>query len=443
MQEFNCSKCNTTTKIESSFDFLSFGCPKCFSYFEIINGKPVFKKEFSHSTNYYSQINIGSKAVIENETYEVITYFRKYIGDTTYSNEYTLKSLNDKYLYVSETLGNYLLLEQVDDVTLNFKSRLTLKYRDIYFKKYDKYVVNITQISGFSDLYFSEFQLNNVEYIAPPLFISTEYFGDYSASFFGRHLSRKEVKKIFNIDFLPRKEGVGVVQEFPFHIMDTIKIFLFTAIMILGVFIFYDTEGEKEVLNTSLNFDMYKTKEYISPSFSFKGNSRSLKIKLDSDINNSWAYSAISLVNEKTNEELFVEKDLEYYYGYEQGEHWTEGSKSDDFYICGLEPGNYHLVIQPQNENSTITTPVENVSTSFTYVDVDGNTKVVQNTLPTVSSNAPSSINVIASLESASNWNFGMSLLFLGLALVVLFVAKHLFERNRWAYSDYNPYSNY
>ena len=55
----------------------------------------------------------------------------------------------------------------------------------------------------------------------------------------------------------------------------------------------------------------------------------------------------MALVNENNGEEVYASKDIEYYHGYTDGENWTEGSNSEDFNLCGVAAGKYHLTITP------------------------------------------------------------------------------------------------
>ena len=79
MTQFTCTKCNTTTSIENEIAIESFGCPKCKSLYLINRGNIQFSKELTYK-NITPTIPIGTKGIIENETYEVVGMLIKHLG---------------------------------------------------------------------------------------------------------------------------------------------------------------------------------------------------------------------------------------------------------------------------------------------------------------------------------------------------------------------------
>ena len=99
------------------------------------------------------------------------------------------------------------------------------------------------------------------------------------------------------------------------------------------------------VFEEQINFSDAKDKELVSKSFQLKGGSAPLKVKIKSQVDNSWANTEISLVNESTNEITSTSQDIEYYHGVSDGESWSEGSTSKEINFCGVAPGKYHFLI--------------------------------------------------------------------------------------------------
>ncbi|MFD1873346.1 hypothetical protein [Hymenobacter bucti] len=71
------------------------------------------------------------------------------------------------------------------------------------------------------------------------------------------------------------------------------------------------------------------------------------------DLTNHWLEITASLVNEQTGRGYEVTRSLEYYAGVEDGESWSEGSRSVSAVISGLPPGRYHLNLYPSAEAGT------------------------------------------------------------------------------------------
>jgi hypothetical protein len=76
-------------------------------------------------------------------------------------------------------------------------------------------------------------------------------------------------------------------------------------------------------------------------------------------LTNHWLEVTASLVNEQTGRGYEVTRSLEYYEGVEDGESWSEGSRSADAVISGLPPGRYHLNLYPSAEAGTGDTRLE------------------------------------------------------------------------------------
>lgn len=458
MTSYTCKQCDTTTSISSSVTMESFGCPSCKALYVKDDAEFRFKSKFSYSL-LDSTIPVGKKCQIGNETYEVTGMLVKHLGGLVYAREYTLQSNLGNYKYLSECEGHWILLKEIDDIDFNSRSRLEITYNDRTFKKYSYYNNDIVLAQGFFDVNLKEKSAFVVEYISPPFILCSENLNELHF-YLGEHISKKEVKRLFNLEAIPSKSGVGVVQPFPFHVLDTIKIFLITAIVILTCYIFQGYQENKKVVGDTISINEYVNKEYVSPSFEVVDIAVPIKITLHSEVSNSWAYAGVSVVNEVTNEEEFAEQDIEFYSGYEDGYHWTEGSQSANFHICGLKPGKYHLVVSPSaeniipNVNTTDTSalkiwPPENVVVGKTTYDaqqriVDSIAKIKAEIESAAESSTVSSdqknLTIYAELESPSSWNFGISLIVLIFFTVAILVYRHFFESWRWSDSSYSPY---
>jgi hypothetical protein len=156
----------------------------------------------------------------------------------------------------------------------------------------------------------------------------------------------------------------------------------------------------QEVLNTSIPFESYSTRDFVSPTFELNGSSAPLQISVASNVNNSWANVQIALINEKTNEEVYASKDIEYYHGYTDGESWTEGSTNENFNICGVAAGTYHLTVTP------LKAP-EDYSNSVIYIR--------------------------ATWNEPSLRNFFMTSLFMIIFIVIVYYISKYFEEKRWS----------
>jgi len=163
------------------------------------------------------------------------------------------------------------------------------------------------------------------------------------------------------------------------------------------------------VLDTDIPYDNYINKDFTSPSFELKGSSAPLTITAHSDVDNSWANIQVALVNEKTNEEIYANKDIEYYHGYEDGENWSEGNNTEEFNLCGIAAGKYHLVFTPM--------------------------KAPEDTLN-------QNLHIKATWGEPSLRNVWLTCVFMGVLLIALYYGERYFETKRWEDSSFSPYND-
>ena len=408
--DFACPKCQVTTKISQEIDFISFGCPECQTVFTKNKDDKFEYLKKQQYTFHDSILPVGAKASFKNLRYEIIGIIVKKTGGIYYWREYTLKSVSsDDYLYLSESNGHWILLEEDNSLTgMNQQESVFTDSNDITYDKYGTTSAEIVGAYGFFDIKIPQQNTKVLEYINPPYIISRENINGVYTYYKGVHIASSAIKEAFGVSDLPFKSGVGIVQPYFFNLYQTAIIFCATLLIILISHKVMNLErSDKEVLNEVLSFSEFKNKEYLSPSFNLQGTSAPLRIDLSTPISNSWAYAGVSVVNEDTNEEIFAEKDIEYYSGVEDGESWSEGSPSENFYICGLGPGRYHLSISLSKEELSYNT---------------------------------NAISVKARWESASNWNFGFIVITMLVIFGIIALGKRLFEKSRWSDSDYSPY---
>lgn len=403
----DCPKCKATTSIDNRIDVISFGCKSCKSLFIKDRFDELqFVKQFQY-VPIDTLLSLGAKATFDDEEYEIIGYVIKKTDGIYYWREYTLKSKSDKYIYLSESNGHWIILTQIES-DINFDGQDLLDYDSVIYNKYGTTTASIVGAYGFFDIKIPSQNIKMLEFINPPFILSRENINGVYCIYQGEHISKADIKKAFNIVDLPTQSGVGIVQPFYFNVYQTAIIFCVTILLVLFTHKTMNLErSDKEVLDIGLKFSDFVNKEYLSPSFNLYGTSAPLRIDLSSLVSNSWAYAGVSVINEDTNEEIFAEKEIEYYSGYEDGYAWNEGSTAEKFYICGLGPGKYHISI--------------NLSKN----DLDFSNEMMY---------------VRAKWENASNWNFGFVIWTLIAVFVLILVGRYLFEKSRWSDSEYSPY---
>lgn len=402
-----CAKCNNVSKVEVNFLYSTFGCPNCKAIFNKKENQLVYKEKKIHKLT-TEVLPLGAKANINNDIYEVVGLIVKRSNSGFYWQEYTLMSNTGKVVYLSESLGHWILLSEIKDLVLSDIKRTEIKYKEITYNIYDSANVKIVLIHGFFENEIPKL-VEVSDYINPPNIISIEKDKEIRTTIYhGEYFSSKTIKEIFKPNKIPSKSGYGLVQPFYFNIFNVLMTFLFFVFLIILTHLIsnYDRTSQN-VLDTTLYFDELKDKDFISPSFTLVGSSAPLKIEIGSKVDNSWANIQMVLVNENTNEELFAEKEIEYYHGVEGGESWSEGATQSTFYVCGVKQGKYHFVLTPSKQS-------EDQSNSH--------------------------IRFLVQWNEPTYWNASICILFLVVIFVVIYSLNSNFENKRWEDSKYFNY---
>lgn len=406
--ELSCNKCNTTTTIDCSFEIKTFVCPNCQSKFhKKDDGKYVCEKKLTFDWKEYD-FKVGQKGAIKDVTYTITGIIVKKAHGSYLWKEYVLQDSSGNFAYLSEASGHWIFLTEIEnkfDVTIRPS---TIDHEDITLNIFEYTDTQIVSAQGFFDFKLPQSNIYITEFINPPYIISFEKVENLETAFFGEHISKTDIQKAFQFPHMPPKHGTGAVQPFYFDVKNMAIVFCCISIFIfLSNWYIYKDRAQKNVLYKEFALNEYLGKDFVSPTFSLTGGSAPLTISLSSAVDNSWTNVQIALVNEITNEVFFASKDIEYYHGYTDGESWTEGSNAEEFNICGVSEGKYHLTITPQKAP-------EDLANNSLQVNVVWN--------------SPSMINV---------W---IPIIIMLVIIIIAFIAERKFEENRWIDSNYSPY---
>lgn len=402
--EVSCINCNHTAQLDLNFEVNIYACTNCVYVYQELNGLRV--KDQFRPYAYGEKLEVGQEGVFNDKKYTITGILIKENQGFEWT-EYILQGKED-YLYLSEADGHWIILEEItlDEKVGNHPS--TVEYNDITFDCYDYCYPKLVAAQGFFD--FDIFEKSElIEYINPPLVLSFERLGKEQTVFLGKHISKRAIKKAFQISILPTKSGVGLVQPFLFNLRDLAIILCSVAALILISNWYLNKDRIKtDVLDIKIPVDHFGSKDFISPSFELKGSAAPLSIAIYSPVDNSWASVQVALINENNGEEVYASKDIEYYHGYTDGESWTEGSNSENFNLCGVPAGKYHLTITPSKDQG-------NYNSSYVQVKATWS-------------------------ETSSRNVWLISLIMIGFLIVVYYFEKN-FETRRWSDSSYSPYN--
>ena len=71
-------------------------------------------------------------------------------------------------------------------------------------------------------------------------------------------------------------------------------------------------------------------------------------MQIQSNVNNSWAYYNLSLINDQTGKAIDFGREVSFYHGVDSDGSWVEGNQDDRSFLPAIPAGNYFLRVQPE-----------------------------------------------------------------------------------------------
>ncbi|MCP5496023.1 MAG: DUF4178 domain-containing protein [Leptospiraceae bacterium] len=372
-ETIRCPSCASPLTLQGDSDKIAtVVCDSCSSVVELDAGVALLTGKVKKELSKVFTFPIGAAGKLNNVDWMIVGRQRqdwKEDGEKGFDLEYLLYNPDKGYLWLSESNGHYYIGEPTD--TAPEKSlmdihipKTTCSIGGMKFRYFESGTLSLTYVDGalpwvakIGD------KVKYAEAIHPPYLyteenvIKTKDGKNFVAEveFFKSYYIEPEViAKAFKMK-LPPTYGVSPAQPYK----PAWKQGLLTKLgLIVGGFLwvsscFMGMSGE-EVINQPFAVKDLNKKEVFTKSFTTDKEDETLQITINATLKNSWTEVAVALFKESA-DEVIADDDLgiEYYEGYEDGEHWSEGSKSQDIYWKIKEPGKYKLLLTiPQAETS-------------------------------------------------------------------------------------------
>ncbi|MBE2290475.1 MAG: DUF4178 domain-containing protein [Chitinophagaceae bacterium] len=388
-----CPSCGCDVLCNDTANSTYFCCVMCDTYFKKEGDKVAEKIDvFPRNLIYQPLLPLGSKCTFDGREFFVAGFVvKKDNASGVVWREYLLRCEGQTwYTTLAEFNGHWSIIDQVERD--NYKC-----YRNRYdgtfsvwqsepfkkFKQYTSYRYRIEALRGEFDWDIGDEQEHMFveEYINPPEMITMESYRDTDVTWYkGRYLERTELAAGFNInvDDVPRSSGLGAIQVHPLDnqwpAIRTLSLLMVGLIFLTQIMLGL-ARPSKVVLNEAYtttadtgawggNYAPIRT-----GSFQIK-QSGPVNINVRADVSNEWMEIPVSMVNERTGKEYEFTKVAESYFGYEDGESWSEGSSEIEAVFSAVPAGTYHINMYPYSESKK----EHNIS-----INVESNTTLYSN----------------------------------------------------------------
>lgn len=405
-----CSKCSSVIKTYLHTAAYSVICTNCGTIYRAYAEKLIDTGKSTSASIENVEILIGSTGKLFGTTYQVIAIAQRKENNTSYSwLEYTLYNPLKGLAFLSVYDGHWVFLTETD--TLPEVLTRSVNYENVSYALYSSYTSVLQAAQGEFMYAIEPKEKTKVkEFIIPSEMVSEESSDDTCMYLKGTYVPSGEIKSAFKLNTIAKPVGVGVIQPFlsKFNERTLVNVcFLFVLFWLaLQVFFYYDAD-ELLVFNDGYTIDdVNNKKEIYTKAFDIPEGVKNLELKINTNIDNSWMYAGMTLVNESTGDLYDLDLEAEYYRGYSEGEHWTEGKSWMSKVISRIPGGKYYLIIYPEK-------PISYGNVTFT-VSLKRDVYVISNGL--------------------------ILLALLAVFPAFYFYRRNSFERKRWSNSDYSPY---
>ncbi|MBX3102142.1 MAG: DUF4178 domain-containing protein [Bacteroidetes bacterium] len=424
---FSCPHCGGSLELRAPGHTVTLACQYCNSLIDV--NTPEYKVIEAQKNAQKPTLPLGSRVQFDGHEWEIIGMQIKKDVKWKYSWE-ELLLYNPRYgfRWLSQYEGHFLLNEPLTSHFELHPTNQTQSWQKKYYKLYHKGHYETTYVLG--EFYWRARVGDKgsfADYICPPYNLNVESNKEETAWTHGRYISRAELRaacKTIPHLKLPSVKGVAPSQPNPHK--RTVRAMTLTCLLAVVALIVLQAISairakEEVAFRSELNFTQRSTgfsiqgsastdsfPTYISAPFGVTGETDNIEINTEMPgLSNNWAEVYYTLVNEQTGASFEVAENMEYYSGVDSEGSWSEGSQRASSLINNVPQGTYHLeifVIMPQN--------------------------------------GPKGLQVSVVRGVSPYGNFFLAVLVLCLLPVVYRIRSLLFERRRWAESDYNPYAS-
>jgi hypothetical protein len=409
-----CQNCAAPLVIKAAGQSQSVVCGHCGSIADATDPNVAILQKVGKRPTIEPMIPLGSSGEWHGACYEVIGFQRREITveGTDYGwHEYVLFNPQHGFRYLSEYDGHWNDIAVLDETPggegLGLNTRRELRGRS--FRHFQSALARTVFVLGeFPWIVKVGEQVQVHDYISPPYLLSAEGTPTDSTWSLGTYVKGEALWQAFSVESQP-PAAVGVFANQPSpvtHGWTYWRMFAgLAALLILAAFARFVMSGSTPPFNGSFRFDPASPNPaFVTEPFELSGRTSNVDISLDSNLSNNWMLVNLALINEETGVALDFGQALEYYFGVEAGESWSEGSRYGRVVLPSVPAGRYYLRVEPEGD-----------AASRTQVDY----------------------SVVVRRDRPAWALYGIALVLLFIPPLAVTLRHASFEHTRWAQSDY------
>jgi hypothetical protein len=380
VEKLSCSRCGGALNLVAPDSAQRIVCPNCGALHDISEGNLQYLETVKPRPGSLL-VPLGQQGTIDGHEYVVAGFMERYVtlDEKYFWTEYLLfnpKSKSYAWLVDSDDHWSYVLSLNAGDVSDQDRpgAARTIQSSGRNYRLFSDATATVSYVVG---EFYWRVEVGEtaraVDYIAPPLGISKEISGqsgseeiNYSSA---RYMAPADVEKTFSVSGLPRPSTVGMMQPHEGAHVGKTWASLVAALLLVAIVLAlrpaptvfsesfrFDQQGDWSDSTTAAATDPATTRSHpagtattFTKPFTLSGG-RNVEIDGYAGVNNEWLYVSGDLFNEKSGMIESFELPIEWYEGYDGGEHWSEGGRERKAYLAAVPAGTYSLRLEGQWE---------------------------------------------------------------------------------------------
>jgi uncharacterized protein DUF4178 len=361
VKAFACPGCGNSLTVRGMQQTESIVCETCGSVIDLTDENLRIIETYQARIKYEPMIPLGTRGKLRGEPFEAIGYLRRRIeveGVEYEWSEYLLFNPYKGFRWLTEYNGHWNYVRTTTNVPKETFTVATgpVKYLGETFLHFQSCVAQVSYVVGEFYWKVAVGETCTVhDYVAPPHILSKEISDGEITWSIGDYIEPETVWSSFQLKSpIPPKIGVSANQPSPFEEQSGKIWKLWTVLFFLLLFlqlIFLLLSQNKLVYQNAFAFHQADVeKARVTDVFELTGRPSNVIIESRANVDNSWIYLNLALINEETGNAYDFGREVSYYHGYDGGESWKEGSPSDEAIIPAVPSGHYYLRIEPDAE---------------------------------------------------------------------------------------------
>ncbi len=344
---FNCPSCAAPLAI-SHENIESVGCPNCGAVLDAANETVMLLARATLDLKVKPSLPLGARGKLHGEDVEIIGFMRRRMTEEGVDyrwNEYLLLGRDGRLLWLTEYLGHWNLARTLPRAVIVAGDKAVFEHTE--FKHFQSYHAFVDYVIGEFPWRVKIDEAVAVEdYVAPPRMLSRETSASEATYTLAEYLEPEELQQAFKLSArLGTAAGIFADQPNPYKEAHA-KVFrsfwmLLAVALVVHLALLLASRGP--VLDQSLVFKPGDDEPQLTREFRLTAPVSRLEIEHEADLNNNWIALGLTLVNKNTGEAWQASREISRYEGVDEGESWSEGSRSDSVVFAGLPAGTYIL----------------------------------------------------------------------------------------------------